>query len=183
MNEATMVPQAVPANPFEVNPEIKPIPYRAAPPEFRALRLRDIPYDSPMADNPERIAQFARAAMAGAAWYNGEVEQLVCVSLSTRRRITGFWLVSCGTLDTILCHPREVFRTAVLVNAASLVLVHNHPSGDPTPSEADVKVTRDLIRAGQVVKIEVVDHVILGHVQSANGRGYTSLRELGYFYS
>lgn len=173
MNETTL----------EVNATIKPQPYRAAPPEFRAVRLRDIPFESPIADNPERIAQFARAAMAGAAWYNGEVEQLVCVSLSTRRRITGFWLVSCGTLDTILCHPREVFRTAILTNAASVVLVHNHPSGDPAPSEADVKVTRDLIRAGQIVKIEVVDHVILGHVQSANGRGYTSLRELGYFYA
>jgi DNA repair protein RadC len=173
MNETTL----------EVNTTIKPQPYRAAPPEFRALRLRDIPYDSPMADTPEKVAQFARAAMASAAWHNPEVEQLVCVSLSTRRRITGFWLVSSGTLDTILCHPREVFRTAILVNSASLVIVHNHPSGDPTPSEADVKVTRDLIRAGLVVKIEVVDHVILGHVQSAGGKGYTSMRELGYFYS
>jgi DNA repair protein RadC len=173
MNETTL----------EVSQAIKPQPYRAAPPEFRAQRLRDIPHDTPLANNPEQLAQFARQAMAGAAWYNPEVEQLVCVSLSTRRRVTGFWLVSCGTIDTILCHPREVFRTAVLVNAASLVLVHNHPSGDPTPSEADVKVTRDMIRAGLVVKIEVVDHVILGHVQSAGGRGYCSMRELGYFYA
>jgi DNA repair protein RadC len=173
MNEPTL----------EVNQSIKPQPYRALPPEFRAQRLRDIPYDSPMADTPEKVAAFARQALAGAAWHNPEVEQMVAVSLSTRRRITGFWLIACGTLDTILVHPREVFRTAILVNAASLVLVHNHPSGDPTPSAADVTVTRDLIRAGQVVKIEVVDHVILGHAQSANGRGYMSMRELGYFYS
>lgn len=173
MNETTL----------EVSQAIHPVPYRALPPEFRAQRLRDIPFESPMADNPERIAVFARSAMAGAAWYNGEVEQLVCVSLSTRKRITGFWLISCGTLDTILVHPREVFRTAILVNAAALVLVHNHPSGDPSPSEADIKVTRDMIRAGQIIKIEVVDHVILGHTMSAGGKGYTSMRELGYFYS
>jgi DNA repair protein RadC len=85
-------------------------------------------------------------------------------------------------MDTILMHPREVFRVAILVNAASLVLVHNHPSGDPSPSEGDIKVTRDLIRVGQIIKIEVVDHVILGHTMSAGAKGYTSMRELGYFY-
>ena len=57
-----------------------------------------------------------------------------------------------GTLDTILVHPREVFRPAIVANAAAIVLVHNHPSGDPTPSEADIKVTRDLIRAGQLIE-------------------------------
>lgn len=168
---------------LEVSQAIHPIPYRALPPEFRAQRLRDIPFETPTLDTPGKVAQFTRAAMSGAAWFNPEVEQLVCVSLSTRRRVTGFWLVACGTIDTILCHPREVFRTAILVNAASLVLVHTHPSGDPTPSEADIKVTRDLIRAGLVIKIEVVDHVILGHPASVAGKGYTSLRELGYFFA
>jgi DNA repair protein RadC len=70
-----------------------------------------------------------------------------------------------------------------VANAASIVLAHNHPSGDPTPSEADIKVTRDLIRVGQVIKIEVVDHVILGHRTDARERDYVSLRELGYFYA
>jgi DNA repair protein RadC len=59
--------------------------------------------------------------------------------------------------------------------------VHNHPSGDPTPSEADIRVTRDLIRAGQLLKIDVLDHVILGRRAAANGKDYVSLRELGYF--
>jgi len=58
-------------------------------------------------------------------------------------------------------HPREVFRSAVIVAAAAVVLMHNHPSGEPQPSEADIKVTRDLIRAGQLLKIEVLDHVIV----------------------
>jgi len=63
------------------------------------------------------------------------------------------------------------------------VLVHNHPSGDPTPSEADIKVTRDLIRAGQLLKIEVLDHVIIGRSTMERQKDYVSLRELGYFYS
>jgi DNA repair protein RadC len=63
------------------------------------------------------------------------------------------------------------------------VLAHNHPSGDPTPSEADIKVTRDLIRAGQLLKIEVLDHVILGRAAEGRAKEYASLRELGYFYS
>ena len=61
--------------------------------------------------------------------------------------------------------------------------MHNHPSGDPTPSEADIKVTRDLIRAGQLLKIEVLDHVIMGQPSGDGQKDYVSLRELGYFYS
>jgi hypothetical protein len=91
------------------------------------------------------------------------------------------YLVSTGTLDTILVHPREVFRIAVICASAAIVLMHNHPSGDPSPSEADIKVTRDLIRAGQLMKIEVLDHIIVGQVSSENSKGYASLRELGYF--
>jgi DNA repair protein RadC len=86
-------------------------------------------------------------------------------------------LASIGTLDTILVHPREVFRAALIAAAAAVVLMHNHPSGEPSPSEADIKVTRDLIRAGQLLKVEVLDHVIVGNPN------HCSLRSLGYFYS
>ena len=72
---------------------------------------------------------------------------------------------------------------AIAANAAAIVLVHNHPSGDPTPSEADIKVTRDLIRAGQLLKIDVLDHVILGRKTQERSQDYLSLKELGYFYT
>ena len=94
----------------------------------------------------------------------------------------GHHFVSTGTLDTLLVHPREVFRAAVIGSAAALVCAHNHPSGDPSPSEADIKITRDLIRAGQLLKIEVLDHVVIGLPSPENPRGFVSLRELGYFY-
>jgi DNA repair protein RadC len=84
-------------------------------------------------------------------------------------------------LNTILVHPREVFKPAIAAGAAAIVLLHNHPSGEATPSEADIKVTRDLIRAGQLLKIEVLDHVILGRGTPERPKDYMSLRELGYF--
>ena len=95
--------------------------------------------------------------------------------LNTRKRVKGHHLVTIGTMDTLLVHAREVFRTAIISSASSILLMHNHPSGDPTPSDADIKVTRDLIRAGQLMKIEVTDHVIMGNPS------FSSLRGLGYF--
>ncbi len=133
--------------------------------------------DSPTLDTPERIADLLRE---DARHYS--VESFQIVLLNTRRRLIGIERISQGTLDTILVHPREVFRPAIAANASAIVLVHNHPSGDPTPSEADIRVTRDLIRAGQLLKIDVIDHVILGHKTREDGRDYASLRELGYFY-
>ena len=79
-----------------------------------------------------------------------------------------------GTLDSTLVHPREVFRVAVISSASAVILMHNHPSGDPTPSDADIKVTRELVQAGQVMHIEVLDHVIIGNPTRS------SLRELGF---
>jgi DNA repair protein RadC len=111
-----------------------------------------------------------------------QAEVFQVLLLNTRRRLLGEPVkISDGTLDTILVHAREVFRPAIIASAAAIVLVHNHPSGDPTPSEADIKVTRDLIRAGQLLKIEVLDHVILGRATQERPKDYVSLRELGYW--
>jgi DNA repair protein RadC len=112
-----------------------------------------------------------------------QVETFQIILLNTRRRLIRVAEIADGTLDTILVHPREVFKAAIAANAAAVVLAHNHPSGDPTPSEADIKVTRDLIRAGQLLKIEVLDHVIIGRATAERPKDYASLRELGYFYS
>jgi DNA repair protein RadC len=134
--------------------------------------------DMPVLDTPEAVAMLMREDMR-----LREVETFHVLLLNTRRRLIEVNKISDGTLDTLLVHPREVFRPAIAAGAAAIVLVHNHPSGDPSPSEADIKVTRDLIRAGQVLKIEVLDHVILGFQTDTRTRDYVSLRELGYFYS
>ena len=134
--------------------------------------------EAPLLDTPERIADLLREESRPQ-----DVEQFRVVLLNTRRRLIGLQTISQGTLDTLLVHPREVFKRAIAANASAVVLVHNHPSGDPTPSEADIKVTRDLIRAGQLLKIEVLDHVIVGRHTVERQKDYVSLRELGYFYS
>jgi DNA repair protein RadC len=132
--------------------------------------------DAPTLDTPERVADLLREANR-----SYDVENFQVVVLNTRRKLIRVDKISQGTLDTILVHPREVFKPAIAANAAALVLVHNHPSGDPTPSEADIKVTRDLIRAGQLLKIEILDHVILGRATQDRPKDYLSLREMGYF--
>lgn len=132
--------------------------------------------ESPVLDNPEAIAGLLREQNRAYT-----VESLQVLFLNTRRRLIGIQNVSQGTLDTILVHPREVFAAAISKRASAIVLVHNHPSGDPTPSEADIKVTRDLIRAGQLLKIDVLDHVIIGRATPERTKDFSSLRELGYF--
>ena len=138
----------------------------------------DLQRESPVLDNPEAIVQLLREQNLVK-----NVETLQVLLLNTRRRLIRVEPVTDGTIDTLLVHPREVFKAAIAANAAAVVLAHNHPSGDPTPSEADIKVTRDLIRAGQLLKIEVLDHVIIGRATPERPKDYASLRELGYFYS
>ena len=155
------------------------------PKEFKVVALRDCPVPESMrtCDTPDTAAEYWRLHVATNPYFDPERECLVVILLNTRRRVKGHQLVTIGSMDTLLVHPREVFRVAVVGSAAAVLIMHNHPSGDPTPSEADVKMTRDLIRAGQLLKIEVLDHVILGRATAERSKGYSSLRELGWFYS
>jgi len=133
---------------------------------------------APHLETPDQVADYLREDCR-----LREVEHFQVLLLNTRRRLIRIEPVSVsqGTLDTLLVHPREVFKAAIAANAAAIVLAHNHPSGDPTPSEADIRVTRDLIRAGQLLKIEVLDHIIIGRRTADRERDYVSLRELGYW--
>lgn len=134
--------------------------------------------ESPVLDEPEAAVRLLREENR-----LRDVETFQVLLLNTRRRLIRVVEISQGLLDTLLVHPREVFKPAIVANAAAVILAHNHPSGDPTPSEADITVTRDLIRAGQLLKIDVLDHVILGHATAERAKDYVSLRELGYFHS
>ncbi len=133
--------------------------------------------ESPLLDEPHKIADLLREEVRLL-----HEENLYAIYLNTRNRLLRCEHIGKGTLDSLLVHPREVFRPAIHANAASLVLVHNHPSGDPGPSQADIRVTRDIIRAGQLLRIRVLDHIIIGRSSSINGSDFVSLRELGYFY-
>lgn len=152
------------------------------------MRMHDAPQgdlirESAVLDNPEEVGRYVRPLMVQSPRWNCDTENMMVILLSSRRRAIGFEIISNGTLDTLLVHPREIFKPAILLGAAAIVISHNHPSGDPTPSEADIKVTRDLIRAGQLLKIDLLDHVILGQRTVERTKDFCSLRELGYFYS
>ena len=137
---------------------------------------KELRQDAPVLDTPEAVANLMREDTR-----LRNVETFQVLLLNTRRRLIDVAKIADGTLDTILVHPREVFKPAIAANAAAIILLHNHPSGEATPSEADIKVTRDLIRAGQLLKIEVLDHIILGRATQERPKDSSSLRELGYF--
>ncbi len=100
-------------------------------------------------------------------------EHFIALHLDSKNRILCVDNVSVGTLTNTLIHPREVYKTALLSAAASIIVLHNHPSGDPTPSREDIAVTEKLKAAGDIIGIALLDHVIIGD-------GYVSLKEKGY---
>jgi len=100
-------------------------------------------------------------------------EIFMVIYLNTKNEPTAIHTVSVGTLNTSLVHPREVFKAAVMVNAASLILAHNHPSGDSEASREDIEITRKLAEAGNILGIQVIDHIIVG------SGGYRSLKDAG----
>ena len=101
-------------------------------------------------------------------------EQFIIACLNTKNEPTNISVVSVGTLNKAIVHPREVFKTAILSNAASIIAFHNHPSGETTPSQQDIQLTNRLYEAGELLGIKLLDHLIIG-----DGT-FTSLKEKGY---
>lgn len=101
-------------------------------------------------------------------------EHFVCLFLNTKNHIIGQETLSIGSLNASIVHPREVFCSAIKRSSASIVCAHNHPSGDPTPSPQDIDITKRLVEAGEIIGIDVLDHIIIGD------KGYVSLKEQGY---
>lgn len=100
-------------------------------------------------------------------------EYMYMICMNVKNKIIGVFEISHGTVNVSLVSPREVFQKALLANSVSIILMHNHPSGDPTPSREDIDVTKRLVEAGKIIGIEVLDHIIVGD-------RYSSLKEKGY---
>ena len=124
-------------------------------------------------DRPQIVAPRDAAELLIPPFGTQPVEQFGVLLLDTKHRVLRTRVLSVGTLDASVVHPREVFREAIGSAAAAVVLFHNHPSGDPTPSHDDVLLTRRLVAAGEVVGIAVLDHVIVSETR------FCSLRERG----
>jgi DNA repair protein RadC len=118
---------------------------------------------------PEDVVDLCAAQFRGL-----DREHFWALALNTKNQLLRMVEVSVGSLNASIVHPRELYKEAVRLSAASVVVVHNHPSGDPTPSGADIQLTRRLVKAGDVIGIELLDHVVIG-----DGGEHASLRDLG----
>lgn len=127
------------------------------------------------ANTSDSVAIVARSILNE---YTDDKERLIVLFLSTRNNIVGFNVVSVGTLDGAPVHPREVFRPAIVAAASKIVIAHNHPGGDPSPSKDDYRATKMLVDAGKVLGIPVVDHLIIG-----SGDQYFSFSDVGLISS
>ena len=110
--------------------------------------------------SPEAAAEAINAALD---LQNEAQEVLGTLFLDTKNNITGVMEVTRGTLSASLSHPREIFKGAILHNAASIILFHNHPSGDVTPSREDLMITERIVKCGQILDIPLLDHIIIGY--------------------
>lgn len=134
--------------------------------------------DRPLLDNPQAVATLLREETRAY-----RQEHLRAVLLDTRRRLIAVAEIGVGGLDGVYTSPREILAPAVAKRAHGLILVHNHPSGDPTPSSSDISMTRRVVEAGGILGIEVVDHIIFGQPTKEDPTGFVSLRELGYAFA
>lgn len=125
----------------------------------------------PVIKSPLDAAQLLMGEMS-----NLDREHFRVINLNTKNQVIAIDTVSIGHLNASLVHPREVFKIPIKRSAASLILVHNHPSGDLSPSKEDLKVTQRLIEAGSILGVDVVDHLIFGH------NNFLSMREKGYVF-
>jgi len=126
--------------------------------------------DSPLVKTPDDVVSLVQGRLRGK-----KKEYFLALLLDTRNQLIRAAEISVGSLDSSIVHPREVFKEAVSASAASVIFVHNHPSGDPEASEDDVKLTKRLAEAGEIMGIDVLDHVIIG------GKKYLSLKREGLF--
>jgi len=113
------------------------------------------------------------AELFNTAFPNCDRERLIVIMLNTRNKCVGVNTVSIGDLTSSIVHPREVFKPAILANACSIIIMHNHPSGDPSPSADDINITKRIQACSELIGIELIDHVIIGD------SSHVSLKERG----
>lgn len=135
---------------------------------IKMIRESSFLYENRRISSPKDAVELLRKLLDGA-----DREQFITCCIDTKNQPTSINVVSVGTLNSSLVHPREVFKTAILGNSSSVIVAHNHPSGDPSPSKEDIDITERLKEAGKIIGINVLDHLIIGENR------YVSLKEKG----
>lgn len=129
-----------------------------------------ITYGSDSLSSPEKVIEFMEEYYE--EYFSEDKEAFSVLLLNTKNKVIGVKTVSVGTLDSSIVHPREVFKSAILNSAKSIMMFHNHPSGDTKPSGEDINITKRLVEGGNLLGIKVLDHIILG-----NNGNYLSMLE------
>lgn len=147
--------------------------------EFKVITIRECPTSPDKLERPEDIVTFFRARIATAPSYEPDKEQLFVICLNTKLRLIGWNLVSLGSVNETVAHPREIFRPVIAAGSTHFLLLHNHPSGDPSPSEADRRFTVRIVEGARLLQITLLDHLIVGTSPTTEDGRYFSFREAG----
>ncbi|MFT3991218.1 MAG: JAB domain-containing protein [Luteolibacter sp.] len=129
-------------------------------------------------DAPAKVCKFYYDVIASDPFYDPQKEHVIVLTLDSRICLTGWNLVSIGGLTETSCHPREVFRPVIVRAAYAFILIHNHPSGDSSPSREDARMTRKLKECADIFGIEMVDHLIIGRPDTC-GLAFYSFKQVG----
>lgn len=135
---------------------------------IKMVREASVLYDIRKIGSPKDCVELGKKFLDDA-----DREQLIVCCLDTKNQPTAINVVSVGSLNTSIVHPREVFKPAILSNSASIILFHNHPSGDPEPSKEDISISERIRESGSILGIKLIDHIIIGN------HSYCSLKERG----
>ena len=136
---------------------------------IRMIRESSILYSSRKIGTPKEAAELGRIFLE-----DSDREQLIVCCLDTKNQPTSISVVSVGSVNSSIVHPREIMKCAILSNSSSIIMMHNHPSGDPTPSTEDINVSKRIFEASKLLGIELIDHIIIGREER-----FVSLKEKG----
>jgi DNA repair protein RadC len=129
--------------------------------KVKSLEVREIEYSyeqRPKINSMDDVVRVVKPMIADA-----NKEFFIALFLNTKNGVLKQEIISIGSLNANVVHPREIFKTACMISASSIIVAHNHPSGDPTPSREDIEITKKIYEAGKMMGIEVLDHVIIGY--------------------
>ena len=133
-------------------------------------------------EHPDKVFRYWNEEIATNPSFDQEKEHLYVLMLDSKLYIKAHNLVTMGLINQTLMHAREIFKPAIVMSACHIILAHNHPSGDPSPSSDDIQSTRQIIKAGQVLGIPLLDHVVIGKQTEKHPSGYVSLKQLGILH-
>ena len=129
--------------------------------KVKSLEVREIEYSYDKRPKINGMSDVVEAVKPMIADPNKEF--FMALYLNTKNGVLKQEVISIGSLNANIVHPREIFKTACMISASSIIVAHNHPSGDPTPSRQDIEITKKLVESGKMIGIEILDHVIIGH--------------------